>query len=1023
MSGVVLLTFRTSGTDKAAKQAREVGASLNEAGSNAGKGARKLSAFAGGLGDVADRILPINTGLGSVSSGLDGFASKLEDGKGKSGGWKTAIAGVGVAAIAAGAATAAGLYKVGAVFDDVSDTIRIGTGASGESLKGLTDVAKQVGNEVPAEFSKIGPVVADVNTRMGLTGDTLTQVSKQYLEAGRILGQDVDVQATSAAFSAFKLEGDAVSGAMDTLFQVSQATGVGMNELAKGAQQNAPALQNLGFAFEDTVALVGTLDKAGLNANQVMASMSKGLVTLAKDGEAPQDAFSRVTAELQGFVDTGDTASALDLASQVFGTRGASQFVGALQSGVLNMEDLMAATGATGDTILGLGQETMDAAESWQIIKNNALTALEPLSTAVFNLFGGAMGALATKSQELSPQISGFLSEAVGWFSTLGDTVGPLIGPVLELWSAFSPLSLIFQALQPVLPVLLNTFSMLASVLGDTLAGVLPTLLEALMPVVNLLVMNLSSTLISLMPMIIEIATSLGGVLANALVMVAPLLTMLAQFAGQVLQMVMPLVPMVLNLAMAFMPLISGLVPLIGSILPPLISLLMAVLPPIMALVQPIIDLAVGALGLLVQGITLVVDGFASAVTAIAENWGQIKKAAAEPINFVLETVWNNGLRSFWNDVVGNLGLEDLKLPKAELVEFADGGVLPGYTPGRDVHQFYSPTGGRLALSGGEAIMRPEFTRAVGGPAGVDRLNAAARRGEAFADGGVWGALGSFAGDVWENLSNAAAMAGEFLTNPAGAIQTHLIDGVLRPLIGEGGNVIQQAVGSLPIMLAEGLVDILGGATPKGTTGMGWEAMWELIQGSAPGLVMTSNFRPGAITANGGQSYHALGRALDLIPATMDTFNRVAALFPNASELIYTPAGNRQLLNGHPFAGWSAAVRAQHYDHIHLAMRDGGVIPFGGFRESGGAVRAGGAYVVGEKRPELFVPGVDGHVYPSVPPLSGTSAEDIAAALAAADVTVGPGRGERTVVRIVTIDGRVLGETVFDDAADEEARL
>src|SRR5690606_35347495 len=45
---------------------------------------------------------------------------------------------------------------------------------------------------------------------------------------------------------------------------------------------------------------------------------------------------------------------------------------------------------------------------------------------------------------------------------------------------------------------------------------------------------------------------------------------------------------------------------------------------------------------------------------------------------------------------------------------------------GRDVHRFVSPTGGRLELSGGEAIMRPEFTRAVGSGF-VNTMNSIAR--------------------------------------------------------------------------------------------------------------------------------------------------------------------------------------------------------------------------------------------------------------------------------------------------------
>lgn len=75
------------------------------------------------------------------------------------------------------------------------------------------------------------------------------------------------------------------------------------------------------------------------------------------------------------------------------------------------------------------------------------------------------------------------------------------------------------------------------------------------------------------------------------------------------------------------------------------------------------------------------------------------------------------------------------------VIKAASGRVLPGYTPGRDIHRFFSTTGGELDLSGGEAIMRPEWTRAVGGPTAVARINreaAAGRlRSDEFSAGGV----------------------------------------------------------------------------------------------------------------------------------------------------------------------------------------------------------------------------------------------------------------------------------------------
>ena len=340
---------------------------------------------------ITDLVVPQAEKAGEKAGG--GLGAKL------AGGMKKYLGPAVVAGAVVGIGK--GLYEIGETFDDVVDTIRVGTGATGDALDGLVDDAKAVGKTVPAEWGTIGQVVADVNTRMGLSGETLQTVASQYLEAGRILGQEVDIQKTSAAFSAFKIEGEGVVDAMDTLFQVSQATGVGMNELAAGVQSNAPAMQQLGFSFEETASLVGQLDKAGLDSNKTLAAMSKGLVTLAKDGEEPQAAFRRVTGEISSLVKEGNTAAALDLASGVFGTRAATQFVGAVESGTLALDDLVSGVGATSDTILGVGEETQDFAETWQILKNNATAALEPLASSVFTSLGDALSAVM-------PYLTGF---------------------------------------------------------------------------------------------------------------------------------------------------------------------------------------------------------------------------------------------------------------------------------------------------------------------------------------------------------------------------------------------------------------------------------------------------------------------------------------------------------------------------------------------------------------------------------------------------------------------------------------
>ena len=123
--------------------------------------------------------------------------------------------------------------------------------------------------------------------------------------------------------------------------------------------------------------------------------MGRSMTDLAKDGEPTADAFNRVMGEMQGFIDTGDTAAAMDLATDLFGTRAAPQFISALESGALSMEDLMGATGATQDTILGLADETRTAGQQWDILKNNAMLALEPIGSVIFGVVGDALGSLA----------------------------------------------------------------------------------------------------------------------------------------------------------------------------------------------------------------------------------------------------------------------------------------------------------------------------------------------------------------------------------------------------------------------------------------------------------------------------------------------------------------------------------------------------------------------------------------------------------------------------------------------------
>ena len=190
-------------------------------------------------------------------------------------------------------------------------------------------------------------------------------------------------------------------------------------------------------------------------------------------------------------------------------------------------------------------------------------------------------------------------------------------------------------------------------------------------------------------------------------------------------------------------------------------------------------------------------DAFKKGVEFIKTAWDKVKEVAKAPVKFIVDVVYNNGIVKVWNAVA-----DFLKLPKLSPLAFAKGGVMPGYTPGRDV--------ALAAVSGGEAIMRPEWTRAVGEDY-VHRMNSAARKGgvagvaRALGVAGDPGFAGAFAeggiiGDIKSILSTGIKIGAEKLLNP-------LLDSAARAM---GDAPWAKMLTNIPKQMVAGVIKLLG---------------------------------------------------------------------------------------------------------------------------------------------------------------------------------------------------------------------
>ena len=374
------------------------------------------------LETATDGATDATTKFGDAAADADGKGQRFELSLGK-------IAAAGAVVVGAIGAAGKAAYEIGASFDDAYDTIRVGTGASGEAFAELQESMRNVARDsigVGSDMGAIGTTLADLNTRLGLTGEPLEKMTAQFMQLQN-LGVDADINEVSKAMSGFGIEAKDMPDALDELFQVSQATGLSITELSQSAVKAGPALRGFGFSMSDSAALVGQMDKAGLDADKTLQSLQRALAEFASEGRDAPEALKETIGSIEELISAGDDAAAIDMASNIFGTRGAAQFVDAVKTGTLSVDDFMDATGATSDTIGGLAEETADFAERWDQFKLQAMVAIEPIASQVFDLLvpalekaGGVIETVAGKLQVMGE----WVQKNADWLAPLAVAVG-----------------------------------------------------------------------------------------------------------------------------------------------------------------------------------------------------------------------------------------------------------------------------------------------------------------------------------------------------------------------------------------------------------------------------------------------------------------------------------------------------------------------------------------------------------------------------------------------------------------------
>ncbi|MBR2556512.1 MAG: phage tail tape measure protein [Aeriscardovia sp.] len=302
------------------------------------------------------------------------------------------------------------------------------TGATGDAAKKLRGIMNNLASEIPTDFETAGAAVGEVNTRFGITGDELEDLSGKFIKFAKLNNTDVStsIDGVQKALSAYGLGAESAGSYLDRLNKVGQDTGVSVDKLTSGLVTNGTAFQELGLSIDQSTVFMGQLEKSGANSETVLNGMRKALKNATAEGKPLDQALS----DLQNTIENGTgSMDGLTAAYDLFGKSG-DQIYGAVKNGTLDFEALGSTVDDVGGNINATFEETKDPIDEFKTAMNELKIIGAEIGSTVLEVLKPALDQLKTvletlkeKWDELSPS----QQEMIVKIALIVAAIGPLL--------------------------------------------------------------------------------------------------------------------------------------------------------------------------------------------------------------------------------------------------------------------------------------------------------------------------------------------------------------------------------------------------------------------------------------------------------------------------------------------------------------------------------------------------------------------------------------------------------------------
>lgn len=348
------------------------------------------------------------------------------------------LAGVGVAAL--------GAFKS---VDVAMDTIVKKTGASGEELDSMSEMLNNLATSIPTDFETAGAAIGEVNTRFGLTGQALEDLSGQFIKFADLNGQDVSnsVDSVSKMMAGFGLEAEDAGRILDALNVVGQQTGVDVGSLADTVASNAKQFQEMGLSAEEAASFLGSASMAGLDSSAAMMGLKTAMKEATSNGQTLGEA-------LQGFDEVmssnASESDKLAAAYELFGTRAGGAIENAVANGKLNLTDFTSSLGDFEGSVSSTFEETLDPIDKFKTTINDLVVTGSELGESLLTILEPAIQKVADIIGKVSDWFTSLSPQTQDMIVKIGlavAAIGPIIGILGSVISAVSTLSTVMTVL------------------------------------------------------------------------------------------------------------------------------------------------------------------------------------------------------------------------------------------------------------------------------------------------------------------------------------------------------------------------------------------------------------------------------------------------------------------------------------------------------------------------------------------------------------------------------------------------